>query len=338
MQTHASFKLPETACGDIPILKEEMSHSHRTMIAPHTAENALAPGFRRLPDWFKVKLSTNERYTTVRGRIREGKLNTVCESAACPNRNECWNAGTATFLVLGTLCTRGCRFCNVPQGQPSGIDGDEPGRVAAAVEQLQLTYAVVTSVTRDDLPDGGAGIFAETIRSIRRTSPGCRVEVLVPDFQGSETALETVLAANPDVLNHNLETVPSLYLRVRPRADYRRSLHLLEQANRHGAVTKTGLMLGLGEGKDELRKVLRDLCNVGCDILTMGQYLQPTPAHLPVERYYDPGEFAALQIEATNSGIRTVVAGPLVRSSYRAERQGGFLKDNSTDNGDRDRS
>lgn len=274
----------------------------------------------RLPPWFKVRLSTGSRFIKVRNHIRDGALHTVCESAACPNRNECWNAGTATFLLLGNICTRSCGFCNIPQGQPTGIDGDEPARVAAAVEQLQLTYAVVTSVTRDDLPDGGAGIFAETIRSIRRISPGCRVEVLVPDFQGSQTALETVLDAGPDVLNHNLETVPSLYPRVRSRADYERSLQLLGRALSHGAVTKTGLMLGLGEGMDEVLSVLKDLRNAGCDILTLGQYLRPSLNHLPVERYCRPEEFRALRREALDLGFRHVVAGPLVRSSYHAAR------------------
>ncbi len=277
---------------------------------------------KRLPPWFRIGMSTNRRFFQVRNRVREGNLHTVCEGAACPNRNECWNAGTATFLILGDRCTRNCGFCNIAGGTTRPADPHEPQRVADAVKALDLDHAVVTSVTRDDLTDGGAWIFAETIRSIRRTSPGCRVEVLVPDFQGSQSALETVLAANPGVLNHNLETVPSLYPRVRPRADYRRSLHLLERTKEHGAVTKTGLMLGLGEGEDELRAVLRDLSGVGCDILTIGQYLQPSLDRLPVERYYRPEEFEELRTEALGLGFHHVVSGPMVRSSYHAARYG----------------
>jgi lipoic acid synthetase len=273
---------------------------------------------KRLPDWFKVRLSTNEHYAAVRGRIRKGHLHTVCESAACPNRNECWNAGTATFLILGKVCTRGCGFCNIPRGEPGAADSGEPGRVADAVAALGLSYAVVTSVTRDDLPDGGADLFAETIRAIRRRSSQCSVEVLVPDFQGSSSSLTTVLDAKPDVLNHNIETVPSLYARVRPQADYGRSLRLLAAAKEQGNVTKSGLMLGLGEGMDEVRSLLRDLRSAGCDLLTIGQYLRPHHRALPVTVYYHPDEFAALRAEALAMGFRGVSAGPLVRSSYRA--------------------
>jgi len=228
---------------------------------------------KRLPAWFKVRLSTNERYAAVRVRVRTGGLHTVCESAACPNRNECWNAGTAAFLILGDVCTRGCGFCNIPRGEPRDIDPGEPDRVAAAVASLGLSYAVVTSVTRDDLLDGGAGLFAETIGAINRLSPHCRVEVLVPDFQGSASSLDAVLDARPHVLNHNIETVPSLYQRVRPLADYGRSLRLLERASGRGFTAKSGLMLGIGEGMDEVRSVLGDLRTAGCQILTIGQYL-----------------------------------------------------------------
>ncbi|MEK6698677.1 MAG: lipoyl synthase [Nitrospirota bacterium] len=273
---------------------------------------------KRLPPWFKVRLTTNERFAAVRNLVRDNGLHTVCRSAACPNRNECWNAGTATFMILGNVCSRGCRFCNVPQGAPSGPDHGEPGRVADAVAALHLSYAVVTSVTRDDLPDGGAGIFAETIRSIREKSPGCRVEVLIPDLQGSFESLGTVLDAFPDVLNHNLETVPSLYPRVRPQADYGRSRELLKQARLSGAVTKSGLMLGLGESLSEVRVVMNDLRMTGCEILTLGQYLQPNKRALSVEKYYHPDEFAQLKNEALGLGFRQVVAGPLVRSSYHA--------------------
>lgn len=277
---------------------------------------------KRLPPWFRVRLTTNERFAAVRNLVRDKGLHTVCRSAACPNRNECWNAGTATFMILGNVCSRGCGFCNVPQGAPSGLDHSEPGRVADAVAALQLSYAVVTSVTRDDLPDGGAGIFAETIRSIRGKSPGCRVEVLIPDFQGSFESLRTVLDAFPDVLNHNLETVPSLYPRVRPQAGYERSRELLKQAKLCGAVTKSGLMLGLGESLSEVRVVMNDLRMTGCEILTLGQYLQPNKRALSVEKYYHPDEFAQLKNEALSLGFRQVASGPLVRSSYHAHQYG----------------
>jgi lipoic acid synthetase len=273
---------------------------------------------KRLPPWFKISLTTSEQYRNIKELIRSNKLHTVCQSAACPNQNECWNAGTATFMILGDVCTRGCRFCNVPKGMPSGIDRDEPERVAGAVAELNLNYAVITSVTRDDLPDGGAEIFAATIKAIREASPDCRVEVLIPDFLGSAESLKTVLNASPDVLSHNLETTPSLYSRVRPQALYKRSLDLLSHARRFGVITKTGLMLGLGEGTVEVSTVMHDLRGVDCRILTLGQYLQPGRSHLPVERYYSPEEFASLREEALSLGFKHVVAGPLVRSSYHA--------------------
>ena len=275
---------------------------------------------KRLPPWFKIRLSVNDRSAEVRDLIRNNNLHTVCRSAACPNRSECWNSGTATFLILGNVCTRSCRFCNIPKGAPEGIDRDEPDRVASTVKSLRLKYAVITSVTRDDLPDGGASLFAKTIELIRKYVPGCRVEVLVPDFQGSKSSLKTVLDASPDVLNHNLETVPSQYPRVRPQADYCRSLELLDRARLSGTVTKSGLMLGFDENLDEIRAVFRDLRNVGCSILTIGQYLQPSGNHLSVSKYYHPDEFAALRQEAMKLGFKQVVSGPLVRSSYQAEK------------------
>lgn len=277
---------------------------------------------RRLPPWFKISLTTSDRFRQVRSMIMANKLHTVCRSAACPNQTECWNAGTATFMILGNVCTRGCRFCNVPKGRPEGLDSEEPTRVAEAVKALKLHYVVVTSVTRDDIEDGGAGIFADTIRAIRAKSPFCRVEVLIPDFRGSEVALMSVLDAKPDVLNHNLETVPSLYAKVRPLADYERSLEVLARSRKHGALTKTGLMLGLGESRKEVRTVMTDLLNIGCTILTLGQYLQPGKNHLPVEKYYHPDEFTRFRDEAIAMGFRHVVSGPLVRSSYHAERYG----------------
>lgn len=275
---------------------------------------------KRLPPWFKIRLSITEQAREVRRLVTENRLHTVCRSAACPNQTECWNAGTATFMILGNVCTRGCGFCNVPKGKPVGLDSDEPVRVARAVSALKLRYAVITSVTRDDLPDGGAGIFAAVIEAIRAEKGDCSVEVLVPDFQGSETALATVLSARPDVLNHNVETVPSLYPVVRPHADYPRSIELLRRAKKHNAVTKTGLMLGLGEGMDEVTSVMEDLRRSGCDILTLGQYLQPTQRHLPVKRYYAPEEFDLLRERALSLGFHAVAAGPLVRSSYHAEQ------------------
>lgn len=274
---------------------------------------------RRLPPWFKIRLTTGENTAKVRGLVSNHKLHTVCESAACPNRTECWNAGTATFMILGDVCTRLCGFCNVRKGPPSGTDTGEPERVAVAVKSLGLAYAVVTSVTRDDLPDGGAALFAQTIRAIRREAPGCRVEVLIPDFQGSEASLMTVLEQRPDVLNHNLETVQSQYSRVRPRADYARSLELLSKSGKHGAPTKSGIMLGLGERAEELMQALRDLREAGCSILTLGQYLRPGMNNLPVEKYYHPDEFRQLREQALSLGFRHVASGPLVRSSYHAE-------------------
>jgi lipoyl synthase len=274
---------------------------------------------KRLPPWFRISLKTGDGFRNVQKHIRSNDLHTVCSSAACPNQSECWNAGTATFMILGELCTRSCRFCGVPKGKPSGLDQDEPQRVARAVVDLNLKYVVLTSVTRDDLRDGGADLFAGTIRAIRDASSGCRVEVLIPDFCGSADSLKTVLEACPDVLGHNLETVPSLYSRVRPQAVYKRSLQLLDRARTFGVTTKTGLMLGLGESYDEVTAVMRDLCSVDCRILTLGQYLKPGRTHLPVERYYSPEEFCSFREKALSLGFKHVEAGPLVRSSYHAD-------------------
>ncbi len=274
----------------------------------------------RLPPWFKIGIATSDRLLSVRSLIKNNKLHTVCQSAACPNQNECWNSGTATFLILGNICSRNCVFCNIPKGTPERLDPDEPDRVAHAVAVLNLNYAVITSVTRDDLDDGGALMFADTMRAIRRRTPGCRIEVLIPDFQGSGSALRMVLDEKPDVLNHNIETVPSLYPRIRPRADYRRSLELLSRAHDFGALTKTGFMLGLGEEIDEVHSLMKDLRRAGCEMLTIGQYLRPSKTHLPVVKYYRPDEFDAIHAEAFTLGFRQVVAGPLVRSSYHAEQ------------------
>lgn len=272
----------------------------------------------RLPPWFKIRLASNNRSHRLERLVSDNKLHTVCQSAACPNKAECWSAGTATFMILGNVCTRGCGFCNVPKGKPGGLDSDEPHRVAEAVHTLALEYAVITSVTRDDLPDGGAGQFARMIAEVRRRSPRTCIEVLIPDLQGNWAALQTILDANPDVLSHNVETVPSHYPFVRPQADYRRSLGLLRRAGKDGRVTKSGLMLGFGEHIDEVGIAMSDLRDAGCDILTLGQYLRPGKNHLPVQKYYHPDEFSALQKEGERMGFRAVTAGPLVRSSYHA--------------------
>jgi lipoic acid synthetase len=275
---------------------------------------------KRLPPWFKIRLTVNERSAAVERLVKNGNLHTVCQSASCPNQSECWSRGTATFMILGNICTRRCGFCGIPTGKPFRIDAEEPVRVAAAVESLRLQYAVITSVTRDDLHDGGASVFAETVDAIRSRNPMCKIEVLIPDFQGSETALTTVLSVRPDVLNHNMETVPSLYPVVRPQGDYLRSLDLLRKAKNRGTATKTGLMLGLGEGMNEIISVMEDLRRADCDMLTMGQYLQPSHEHLPVQRYYTPVEFDLLRERALSLGFDAVASGPLVRSSYHAEQ------------------
>lgn len=274
------------------------------------------------PEWLWRRASVEAEAAAERmeGLLADLRLHTVCQEARCPNLAECFGRGTATFLILGDVCTRGCRFCAVARGQPGALDPEEPERVAEAAARLGLRHVVVTSVTRDDLPDGGAGQFAATIRAVRRRLPEASVEVLVPDFQGSLASLETVLEAGPDVLNHNLETVPRLYPRVRPGARYRRSLGLLawSKGQAPGVVTKSGLMLGLGERVAEVVEVLRDLREAGCDLVTLGQYLQPTDRQLLVVRYVPPEEFVWYEEKARRMGFRGAVAGPLVRSSYRA--------------------
>ena len=276
----------------------------------------------RKPPWLTVRLPSGPTFAHVRDLMRSKALHTVCEEAHCPNMGECWGAGTATFMILGEVCTRACSYCAVTSGRPHGLDEDEPRRVGLAVQQMRLQHAVVTSVNRDDLPDGGARIFAATIRWIRRLSPHTTVEVLIPDFLGDRDALAVVMAGRPDVLNHNTETVPRLYPRVRHKADYQRTLAVLRGAKElwPGARTKTGVMLGLGERDDELRAVFHDLRAVDCDVLTLGQYLRPTPRHAAVAKYYHPDEFVALRQEALRLGFVHVESGSLVRSSYHAER------------------
>jgi lipoic acid synthetase len=280
---------------------------------------SIAPNSER-PKWLRAPAPVGENYRELKTLIDRLRLHTVCESARCPNVGECWNHRTATFMILGNVCTRRCGFCAVEKGAPLPVDYDEPQRVAEAVEAMGLRFAVVTSVNRDDRPDGGAELFAQTIRAIRARVPGCGVEVLIPDFQGSHEAVETVMEAAPDVLNHNTETVPRLYRQVRLGARYERSLDVLAYAKKvaPGCPTKSGLMLGLGETADEVLHVMRDLRAHGVDILTLGQYLRPSARHLPIVRYLPPAEFAELRKAGVEMGFRHVEAGPLVRSSYHA--------------------
>lgn len=275
----------------------------------------------RLPPWFKVTIQQGPRYRQIRDIMDSLELHTICEEARCPNVWECWNNGTATFLILGDICTRRCHYCAVTTGRPHPLNPDEPVRVAEAVKALGLRHAVITSVNRDELEDGGAAIFAQTIREIRRLIPSCAVEVLIPDFEGSVSALATVVAEEPDLLNHNIETVRRLFPALRPQGKYQRSIELLDRAKRLGAKTKAGLIVGMGETEVEIREVMQDLRAVGCDILTIGQYLQPTKRHLPVVRFYHPDEFAAFKAEGLALGFEHVESGPLVRSSYHAEQQ-----------------
>jgi lipoic acid synthetase len=275
------------------------------------------------PEWLKVRAPGSENYLRLRGLMHELKLHTVCEEAHCPNIGECWHHGTATFMILGDVCTRACAYCAVSHGRPAGLDVAEPARVADAIQKMALRHAVITSVDRDDLPDGGASMFAETIRLTRERVPGCRLEVLIPDFQGMEAPLRAVLEAGPDVLNHNIETVPRLYRMARSGGRYPRSLELLDRSRRiaPAIATKTGIMVGLGEEIEEVVSVFDDLRRVGVSILTIGQYLRPTTKHAPMVRYYHPDEFAELKRIALDRGFVHVESGPLVRSSYHAHEQ-----------------
>jgi lipoic acid synthetase len=272
------------------------------------------------PAWLRRKLPSGPQYEKIRAMIGKGQLHTVCQEANCPNQFECFSARTATFLILGATCTRNCRFCNIEGGQPGPLDPDEPRRVAEAAAKMDLRYVVVTSVTRDDLEDGGSGHFAATIHALRRKISGVQVEVLIPDFQGDCSALETVLAARPDVLNHNMETVQRLYPSVRPLADYHRSLELLARVKTidPSISAKSGIMLGLGETEEEVRLTIADVYRTGCRMLTIGQYLQPTPQHLPVVDFIPPEEFERWRRLAIETGFEKVASGPFVRSSYHA--------------------
>ncbi|MFQ5578125.1 MAG: lipoyl synthase [Anaerolineae bacterium] len=282
---------------------------------------------KRKPAWLKAKLPAGKNYSRLKHLMRSQGLHTVCEEAMCPNIGECWSRGTATFLLLGDTCTRSCGFCHIKTGRPTPLDEDEPRRVAEAVQAMNLGHCVLTSVNRDELPDGGAHIFANTLRQIRRRLPRCSVEVLIPDFRGSRQALKVVMDARPAILNHNTETVPRLYRTVRPQANYRQSLRVLSTAKALDpqAVTKTGLMVGLGETKEEVLQVMRDLRDHAVDILTIGQYLRPSPLHLPIRRYVHPDEFREYHDAGMAMGFKWVESGPLVRSSYHAEGQAEAL-------------
>ncbi|HHT9147070.1 MAG TPA: lipoyl synthase [Candidatus Wunengus sp. YC61] len=275
------------------------------------------------PDWLRIKLSTGKNFNEIKCILRENKLHTVCEEALCPNIGECFEQRTATFLILGDTCTRQCGFCAVKKGSPFGVDEGEPLRIAEAVKKMKLQYVVITSVTRDDLTDGGASVYAQTIQCIREYVKDCMIEVLIPDFGGSSKSLEIVLNARPDIVNHNIETIQKLYSLVRPMADYERSLKLLKNAGEkvNGLTLKSGLMVGLGEEWDEIISVMQAIRDVGCDILTLGQYLSPKRDALPIRRYYTPEEFEMLKAEGERMGFKHVESGPLVRSSYHAKAQ-----------------
>ena len=278
---------------------------------------------RRLPGWLKVRMPGGPNYLELRERLRGARLHTVCEEARCPNIGECWERKTATFMILGDICTRACSYCAVTTGKPLTLDLGEPVRLAETVERMGLKYAVITSVNRDDLPDGGAFIFAECIRQIHKRLPECKVETLIPDFDGNWDALERVMEAGPETLNHNIETVRRVFSRVRARGDYDQSLELLERAKRLApdGVTKSGMMVGLGETRDEIAETMEDLRGVSCDLLTIGQYLRPSEKHAPLSRWYTPDEFVELRELGESMGFRHVASGPLVRSSYHADEQ-----------------
>ena len=278
----------------------------------------------RKPDWLKVRLPSGQNYKDVLSLMKKSHLNTVCEEAKCPNLAECWNNRTATFMILGDVCTRSCGFCDVKMGLPSELVLDEPRRVTDSVEELGLKHVVITSVNRDELKDGGASIFSECIKQIRERMPETTIEILIPDFKGEENAFEIIMQNPPDILNHNLETVKRLYHAVRPQAEYQRSLDLLKWFKEKGLKTKSGIMVGIGEKKDEVFQIMKDLRRAGCDIMTIGQYLQPTKNHLPVDRYVTPEEFNLYRDEGIKFGFRAIESAPLVRSSYHADKHAGI--------------
>ena len=277
----------------------------------------------RLPKWLKVKMPGGPNYTKLKGIMRESDLHTVCEEARCPNIGECWERQTATFMILGDTCTRACTYCAVNTGTPSGLDLEEPIRLARTVVNLSLKYVVITSVNRDDLPDGGAFVFAQCIKQIRKNLPSCKIEVLTPDFEGNLDSLQLVMEAGPDTFNHNIETVRRVFPRVRAKGDFDLSLKILSQAREFNrtAVTKSGMMVGLGETMDEIVQTMEDLRKVDCELLTIGQYLRPSQKHAPISKWYTPKEFEELRKQGENLGFKNVASGPLVRSSYHAEEQ-----------------
>jgi len=316
---HAAGRIPDIVAGDLVISDRPIDRLELVDVTvPELTQLARAT---RLPRWVIAKNPLSGGYVETKALMRKRGLATVCEEAACPNIGRCWSRLTATFMIAGSNCTRGCRFCNVATARPIGPpDPDEPARIADAAAQMRLRFVVVTAVARDDLADGGAAHFAATIRALRDRNPGIKVEVLIPDLRGSRDALDVVIDAAPNVLNHNTETVPRLYARVRPGARYERTLELLARSVAAGLRTKTGLMVGLGERLPEIDAVFSDLVAVGCELVTIGQYLQPTPAHLPVERFYAPAEYPALAARGHELGLAHVEAGPLVRSSFEADR------------------
>jgi lipoic acid synthetase len=297
-------------------------NSHPSAAASRPASRGPVPG---KPAWLKARIPGGEAYSKVKATVVEHDLHTVCESASCPNLGECWSKGTATFMILGNTCTRGCRFCDVPKGRPGEYDLAEPGRVAESVRLMGLRYAVITSVARDDLPDQGAEVWSETILAVRKAAPACRIEVLIPDMQARLDLVDAILAAGPDILNHNFETVARLQRTVRGRGNIADSTAVLSHAKAKGFITKTSLMLGLGETPDEVRAMIDYVSSIKVDILTLGQYLQPTRDHLPVARFVPPAEFDGFRDYALENGVRICVSGPMVRSSYKADQQSAPL-------------
>ena len=292
--------------------------------ANHSPANAASETLRpRLPDWLKVKMPGGPRYIELKQLMRDSQLHTVCEEAHCPNIGECWERSAATFMILGDICTRACAYCAVTTGRPGAVDFGEPFRLAATVKRMELKYCVITSVNRDDLPDGGASVFAACVKQVQASVPGCKVEVLIPDFQGNWDALATVVAARPHVLNHNIESVERVFHRVRPKGDYQQTLELFRQAKAIdlNMVTKSGIIVGMGETRDELRQTMQDLRSVDCDLLTVGQYLRPSLKHIAIDRFYTPDEFSEIRLAGEAMGFKHVAAGPLVRSSYHADEQ-----------------
>lgn len=291
------------------------------------SSNKNSEEYLRIPPWLRVKLPSGPAFRDTANLLGDLKLNTVCQSAKCPNTWECFSRHVATFLIMGHVCTRNCAFCNITPGQVSELDPDEPRRISEAVSRLDLRHVVITSVTRDDLPDGGAGHYAETIKRIKSDHPKCSIEVLIPDFQGDEDALDKVIKAHPDIINHNVETSPDLYDAIRPQADYRQSLELLERVKKSGSniPSKSGLMVGLGEDDDMVRRVIDDLAEINCDMITIGQYMRPSKDHPPVKRYVEPDIFDTYAEYGKSMGVPHMFCAPLVRSSYNAAEEFGFL-------------